>query len=296
MDFVLTTKKGTTLFSIKKSDQCPNYSTALQIALDNKVNLSGLKLVGKELDSIRWESVSIDNFSFEKCSLKNNHFNKCNGKGFDFKSCDLSHSIFNHLNVSDNYIMDCKIRAAKFINMVNGFSHVLDCDFSESIFEHSILDGVCFNSCNLSNALFRHCSLIESHFIHIDSMSGWTVNLSFLECNLMKCFIKDINRISDLYLWKSNVWDAKFENDEEFIEVVNKYSRVLYAINSDVVWWKPLDHYHPDKGYIFKGNLAELDNEVNNGFPVSKLYPHLEVFISNELDNLSSYLKQLRSF
>lgn len=296
MDFVLKTKEGTTLFGIKKSEQCSNYSTVLQIALDNKVQLSGLNLVGKELDGIRWEDVSIDNFSFEECSLKNNHFNKCSGNGLDFKSCDLSHSIFNDLNVSDNYIIDCKIKAAKFIGMVKGFSHVIGCNFTETILENCILDEVCFHSCNLSEAKFRHCSLNESHFIHIDSMSSWATNLSFLECNLMKCSFKDINRISDLYFWKSNVWDAEFENDEEFVEVVNKYSRVLYAINSDVVWWKPLDHYHPDKEYIFKGSLAELDDEVDRGFPVSKLYPHLEVFISNELDNLSSYLKQLRSF
>ena len=48
-----------------------------------------------------------------------------------------------------------------------------------------------------------------------------------------------VDNISLLYFWDTNIRNIQFKDNERFTDVENTHSKVLYAIDSDTVWWKP---------------------------------------------------------
>lgn len=109
--------------------------------------------------------------------------------------------------------------------------------------------------------------------------------------------MKSIKEISQLFFWDSNLRDihSEFGKKERFTEIENERSTVIYAIDSNVVWWKPYSWEDNEKG-IFRGTLKEFTEEVRNGFPTTDLYPkNADYEIEEELLHVCNYLESWRN-
>ena len=70
---------------------------------------------------------------------------------------------------------------------------------------------------------------------------------------------------------------------------------MIYAIDSDVVWWKPSSWQDYEKG-IFRGTLKEFTEEVRNEFPRTGLDPSgLDYEIEEELLHVCKYLESWKN-
>lgn len=109
---------------------------------------------------------------------------------------------------------------------------------------------------------------------------------------MAECGMDYVVDISLLYFWDTNLYDIQFRNKERFTEVINKQSKVIYAIDSDVVWWKPYS-WNNEEMRLFRGSLKEFRKEVENGFPTTDLYPDMDDYeIEAELLKVIRYLEQ----
>lgn len=115
----------------------------------------------------------------------------------------------------------------------------------------------------------------------------------FIKCSIVGCDMSLVDDISTLFFWDTNIRDIKFKNEERFTIVTNTHSKVIYAIDSDTIWWKPYSSNN-NKMKIFRGNLDSFCYEVQNGFPTTDLHPKMDDFeIERELLLVCRYLRSL---
>ncbi|MGC9354220.1 MAG: pentapeptide repeat-containing protein, partial [Mariniphaga sp.] len=203
--------------------------------------------------------------------------------------CDFSASKFKKSKLKDFHILnsDCSKVSFRDCSLSNHF--FLDCNFIKTEFYNCRMDDISFNSTNLAGTFFNNCEINKGNFVHSEENTDWLSETGFVGCRLSGCEFQSPINISTMYFLETNAYDLSLIEDEKFTEIYNKYSNVLYAINSDVVWWKP-NSYNKKVG-IFRGSLKEFSDEVRNGFPTTDIWPDVEVLIGSELEHVIKYLE-----
>jgi hypothetical protein len=83
-----------------------------------------------------------------------------------------------------------------------------------------------------------------------------------------------------LFIRESNIEDAELQ-DQNFTKVINTYTKVLYAIESDTVWWED-----------FRGNFEQFKDMVENDRIENGIKYYLDDFLYDELSKVVCYLEQ----
>ncbi|MDX9883731.1 MAG: pentapeptide repeat-containing protein [Prolixibacteraceae bacterium] len=291
MKIQLLTQEKKVLYELDQSGLFPDYRSVLCEAIALKIDLTGLVVDSEQLDEVIWRGTEMKSVLFRNCSLKKNEFIDCNISGLYIGNSDFSSSKFKKSALNDFHILNSDFSKTRFkdCSMWNHF--FLDCNFNKAAFYNCKVDDISFNSTNLPGTFFYNCRINNGHFVHSDTNTGWLKETGFVGCNLSECQIDSVVDISGMYFWETNVQDIQMMEEECFTEVVNKNSKVLYAIYSDVVWWKPYS-WADDEKRIFRGSLEEFSNEVRTGFPTTGLYPEMGDYeIEEELLRVCRYLK-----
>lgn len=290
MNIQLVDHHGHVLYELEQSELFPDFRSVLREAIAYKINLKDLNIESENIDGVMWRGVNLDSISMKDCSMKKSEFIECTGKWLQLNSCDLSHSKFKKTINNEMHISDCNLSFCSFRDVVSEGSFVIGCDLSKSVFYGCNLKGTRFHTCNLSDVFFHKCSLDSTGFIHLYPGSEWIKNATFVSCSLIECDMKYVEDISTLYFWDTDLRGIKFKKEERITEISNDNSKIVYAIDSDVVWWKPYSWNGDDKS-IFRGNLKEFTVEVESWFPTTDLYPEMTDYeIEEELSLVCIYL------
>lgn len=279
------------LYELEKSELFPDYRSVLKEAIALQIDLTRLLVESECIDDIIWSEINMDGIIFKNCSMKRNKFIGCFGKELSINSCDMTNlkfknSTFNLLHISDSNLSLISFRNSKLYN-----SFIIDCNCSSALFFESNIEATGFHTTNISEAFFYNSCLDDTKFIHGKPGNEWMKDTKFIDCSVIGCNMEYVDDLSSLYFWNTPIRDIQFKSEERFTEVVNDFSKVIYAIDSDVIWWKPYS-WNDDKKRIFRGTLKEFQNEVENGFPTTELYPDMSDFeIEEELLRVSKYLE-----
>ncbi len=288
----LLTRDNQIIYEVEKSDLFNDYCSVLKEAIALKVDLSNLYVNSECIDDVIWNGLNLKCASFINCSMQNNTFINCDVQGLSLDTCNLTKLKIRNSTIKDLHANNCNLYSLSvrnsFIN--NGF--IIDCNCKKSLFFQNEIDNFSFHTCDISEAQFNKCELIEIRFIHDKQSADWINNTGFLYCSVVTCEMKYIDDISVLYFWETDVREINFKKDERFTEIINSNSRVLYAIDSDVVWWKPHLWENNDE-LIFRGTLQEFQQEIKKGFPTTDIYPKMDdAEIEDELLKVCVFLEQ----
>lgn len=195
-------------------------------------------------------------------------------------------------NLNELHINNSNLSLLSFRNSCSCNSFIIGCDCRNSSFYESDIKQTGFHTSNISGTIFKNCCLDKAIFVHDKPAKEWIKNTIFTDCSMAECGMDYVVDISLLYFWDTNLYDIQFRNKERFTEVINKQSKVIYAIDSDVVWWKPYS-WNNEEMRLFRGSLKEFRKEVENGFPTTDLYPDMDDYeIEAELLKVIRYLEQ----
>lgn len=287
----LITGDNKIIYELEKSELFPDYRSVLVEAIVLNLNLKGLLVASKQIDNVVWKGVDMSGIRFENCSMKRNEFVECFGKIVSFHTCDLTSLKIKKSNIEDLYIIDSNLFRLSFRNSFAYNIYMLNCDCRNSSFYKSDIEYAGFHTTNISETVFNKCCLDKASFIHVKPNEEWMKDTVFIECSFEGCEMEYVDDISLLYFWDSNIRDIRFKNDERFTEVVNENSKVIYAIDSDVVWWMPYS-WSEDENRLFRGTLKEFQEEVRNGFPTTGLFPSMDDnVVEDELLKVSKFLE-----
>ncbi len=287
----LITDDNKIIYELEKSELFPDYRSVLKEAIALNINLKGLVVKSELIDNVVWRGIDMSLVSFEDCSMKRNEFIECFGKIVGFHACDLTSLKIKKSNIEDLSLVDCNLFRLSFRNSVAYNIHMLNCNCGKSSFYKSDIKHTGFHTTNISETIFNKCCIDKSNFVHVKPNKEWMKDTVFFECSFEGCKMEDVDDISLLYFWDSDVREIEFKNEERFTEVVNDNSKVIYAIDSDVVWWKPYS-WNEDETWLFRGTLKEFQEEVKSGFPTTGLFPKMDDYeVENELLKVSKFLE-----
>lgn len=275
---------------MEKSEMFPDYSSVLREAIVYAIDLKGLHVDSENIDGLIWSECNLNSVSFHNCSMKRNVFFNCSGNLHCY-NCNLEHSKIKHSQFADVYFSDCELIKLSVRDSISNNSFIVNSNLSDSTFWDSQFDTITFNSCNLTNTLYHECTLGTSFFVHSEDENNWYHNASFIECELHSCDMSHIKDLSQLYFWEINIHDIEFATPQRFSIINNNRSQIIYAIDSDVIWWKPYIYSCP-KIRPFRHSVKEFMLELNNNFPTTDIYPEMEDFdVEEELLAVSVYIK-----
>lgn len=219
---------------------------------------------------------------------------ECSGNNMNFDCCNLRALKVNKSTFNGLHILDSNLTELSFRNSCAENAFINESKCSKASFYQSNLEGTTFHTCNISETIFDTCRLHATDFIHFKPNKMWMMDTYFIDCSTVACNMNYVEDISLLYFWGTNIRNIQFKADERFTEVENMHSKVVYAIDSDTVWWKPyVWSNNPTK--IFRGTLEQFNDEVQNNFPSTELYPEMDDFeIKSELLLVCQYLKSWR--
>ena len=144
----------------------------------------------------------------------------------------------------------------------------------------------------LSRSVFKQCNLENIRFGHDIPIINWFRDVAFDGCTLKEFNTEFIDDISILFFWEVNILDLDFPEDERITIVETNQTKVIYAIDSDVIWWKP-DYRFRDALDIFRGSLAEFKDGVSREY-FSKTDYHIDqssVGLAFEMNLICQYLE-----
>ncbi len=287
----IKTFKNNVLYELEQSELFPDFSSVLKDAIVNQIDLQNLYIESENLDHIVWNTINIKNLKFKNCSMVGGQFTNCYGDHLTFENCNITRLKIKKSKIEDLSIRNCKASSISIRNSCLLSSTIELCECISASFDNSNLLGFRFYSCNLSESFFYKCNLNDAHFVNNIPDHECMLNIYFIECSVKKCEMLYVENLSLLYFWKTDMRDIEFLKNEYFVEVINPLSRLIYALNSDVVWWKPYSWEENVKG-IFRGSLKEFKDEVDHGFPTTDLYPNMNDYeIEEELIRVIKYLE-----
>jgi uncharacterized protein YjbI with pentapeptide repeats len=292
MKIQLKTREGKVLYKLEKSELFPSYRAVLVEAISLGTDLTGLYVVNEEINNVDWKGACSSSFSFKKCSMRRNKFIDGTYDFLGIGSSDLTGATFKTCKIKSLHCDGSNLRHTFIRNSSWHSSFLIRCELTNASFYNCDLTNIGFHTANLSETIFNKCRLDNSSFIHPQPNSGWMNNTTFLSCSFKECSMEYVKDISQLFFWDSNLRDIYFDfgNEERFTEIENENSKVVYAIDSDVVWWKPPSWEDKEKG-IFRGTLKEFTEEVRNEFSLTDLDPSgMDYEIEEELLHVCKYL------
>lgn len=279
------------LYELEKSELFPDYCSVLKEAIAYNVDLTGLLIESEYIDGVVWRGVNMKGITIKNCSMRGAKLLECYGDNLSFDSCDLSGLKVQKTKLNGVYISDSNLIGLSFRNSSSNNAFIDCSNCSKASFYESNIENTTFHTCNISDAVFDACNLDGTAFIHSEPSKLWIKDACFINCLKVGCDMSFVDDISLLYFWETNIRDIQYKNEERFTEVENTHSKVIYAIDSDTVWWKPYSWSH-NKVKIFRSNLDSFCNEVQNGFPITDLHPKMDDFeIEKELLLVCRYLK-----
>lgn len=291
----LLTRDNKIIYEVEKSELLQDYRSVLIEAIAYNVDLSNLYVDSECIDDVVWNGVNLKNASFINCSMKNNAIIDCACQGLSFDTCNLMRLKIKNSIISDLYVNGCNMPFSSFRNSFLENNFIINSNCKRALFFESEMENFSFHTSDISETVFNKCTLSEVKFIHDKPSAEWINNTSFLFCSVIGCEMNYVDDISVLYFWETNLKGIYFKENERFTEVINTNSKVLYAIDSDVVWWKPYSWEHKDE-LLFRGTLQEFQHEINNGFPTTNIYPEMDDFeIEDELLKVCVFLNQWRN-
>lgn len=291
MQIQLLTDKKQILYELEQSELFPDFRSVLREAIALNIDLTNLSIESEMIDEVIWKGNDLKGVFFNNCSMKKNEFIECNLKSVYISNCDCQSTKFKKTTIIDFDVMNTDSSMVSFKNCTLDNGLFLSCNLVKTNFYNSKTDHVSFNSTNLSEVFFKDCEITNGSFIHDKANTEWMINTYFVGCCLSEIEMRDVQDVSSLYFWETNVREIKFMGDQQFTEVINDRSKVLYAVDSDVVWWKPYS-WDDDERRIFRGTLKEFADEVRNEFPTTDLYPSMMDYeIENELLRVCLYLE-----
>ncbi len=267
----LLTRDKNVLYELEQSEIFPDYRSVLGEAIALNVDLTGLYVESERLDEIMWRGNDLKWVTFSNCSLKRNEFIDCEFVQLNIYNSDLQLSKFKKSSIKESQFLESNLSKGRFS----------DCE----------MENVAFHDTNLAATFFLNCFINEGKFKNGDTNTDWIRDSYFIGCTFSESNMESVKDISVIYFWETNPQEIEFYKDECFTEVINKSSKVLYAIESDVVWWKPYS-WNKDKYRFFRGSLEDFCKEVRNGFPTTDLYPDMtDIEIEDELLRVCFYLE-----
>ena len=297
MKIQLKTREEKVLYEWEKSKVFPNYRAVLVEAISLGIDLTGLRAVNEEINNVDWKGARSNSFSFENCSMKKNKFIDCTYDFLGITSSDLAGSIFKTCKIKCLHCTESNLSHTNISNSTWHSSFLIECKLAYASFYNCDLTHIGFHTTDLSETIFKKCRLDNSSFVHTQPNSAWMSNTTFLSCSFKECSMEYVKDISQLFFWDSNIRDIYFDfsKRERFTEIENENSKVVYAIDSDVVWWKPSSWKNRGKD-IFRGTLKEFTEEVRNEFPLTDLDSSgMDYEIEEELFHVCKYLESWKS-
>lgn len=76
-----------------------------------------------------------------------------------------------------------------------------------------------------------------------------------MEYELHSCDMSYIKDLSQLYFWGTNINQIDFAKQERFSIIENDNSKIIYAIDSAVIWWK---HSNRTDIHPFRHSIKEF--------------------------------------
>jgi uncharacterized protein YjbI with pentapeptide repeats len=140
-------------------------------------------IIGKEIDSKKYDIDGIMYKDFERCTFKGCDFTQCDFLGVAFTdcifvSCNFSEAKINYVSLRDALFTDCNFSGVNF-SMVDSLL------FSVA-FKDCILDYTKFYTLKIKGTVFSNCSLTAADFMSTD-LTG----VVFDNCNLHKSVFVD---------------------------------------------------------------------------------------------------------
>ncbi|MFZ5431177.1 MAG: pentapeptide repeat-containing protein [Bacteroidota bacterium] len=292
MNIQLISSQGEVLYELVQSELFPDYRSVLREAIAMSVSLENLVVRNENLDNLTWHNQDLRSVSFIDCSMVKTEFFECTIDNISFKNCALDHlkikkCTVNKLSISESKVNHARIRNSSLVNV--DFYHVQMGD--ASFFNVDINDLYCTGS-DLSGSVFKQCNLKNIRFSHDIPIINWFRDVTFDGCTLKEFNTEFIDDISILFFWEVNIFDLDFPEDERITIVETNQTKVIYAIDSDVIWWKPDCRFRDDLD-IFRGTLAEFADGVSREY-FSKTDYHIDqssVGIAFEMHLICQYLE-----
>ncbi len=299
----ITDSKGNVLYCIEQSELFPDFRSVLLDAIAHGIDLSNLYVENQDLQKMYFQGVNLCDAEFKNCNMRGAEFINCIANDIFFDQCNLISlkikksnfydSGFNCSNMSNANISNSNLNSAYItksnlsnINASNSDflnSSFIDCTLESSKFSKIQAKNVCFHTSNLANTLFEQCFLVDAKFIHPSSAFDWLQDVTFSFCNLKDCDLNWLPNLSMLFINESNIQEAIL-NHQSFTKIINEHTTVLYAIDSDTVWWNS-----------FRGTIEDFRNEIEADFPRTNVGQEFEVYAYNELCKVLAYLEQSKT-
>lgn len=279
------------IFELEKSDMFPDFCSVLNEAIVNKINLNELHIDSENIDNFQWQSFDLSLIYFSNCSMKKNVFSNCTGV-LNFSNCNLSHSKINNSNFNSTHISDSIMNAMNIKNSSFINSFIIASEIQNTTFWNTNLSHIGFHTCTLSNSLFYNCDLSNSSFIHSLNSILWYKDTKFIECKMDCCNMSSVTSINEMYFWNTNIELIEFSENEKFTIIENTNSKVIYAIESNIIWWLPHHTISTPPKIPFRQTLDEFICEIKQGFPTSDIHPEMsDLEVEYELCSVAEYLK-----
>lgn len=278
MNVDLKNKKGEIIYSCDVIHEERAVSQALNFAIQNKIDLSGLVVEDETLDDLNFSNMMLKEARFENCSLKRSTFNGGSFEGIQFVKSDMRHCII-------------KGNEEKYCEMT--FKHVLlkgskmeDINSSHLLLSDSDCSEMLFVNCNLPHlfaidTLFEETVFLRSSLRNAFFSGGWkyknpVLNVGFYGCDLTSANFQKYD-LSSLHFQNANIQDALTKHQFLFFGYEN--STFLFEARLNVIWFSN-----------FKGSLSEFETEFNND---SEGFCHYESIIEDMIKELLPFLKNL---
>lgn len=291
MKIQLLTQQKKVLYELEKSELFPDYRSVLREAIAYNVDLTGLSIDSECIDDVVWRGTNMKGISIKNSSMRGAKLIECYGNNLSFDSCDLTGLKVKKSELNGLHICDSNLTQLSFRDSFSKNSFIEDANCSNSSFYQSNIETTMFHTCNIAKTIFHACCLDVAKFIHTQPNRMWMKDTYFIDCSMDECNMNYVDDISLLYFWDTDICNIQFKDNERFTNVENTHSKVIYAIDSDTVWWKPYS-WNNDVKKIFRGTLEQFSHEVQNGFPTTDLHPKMDDFeIESELLLVCRYLK-----
>lgn len=291
MKIQLLTQQKKILYELEKSELFPDYRSVLKEAIAYNVDLKGLFIESECIDDVIWKGINMDGITIINSSMRGAKLIECNGNNMNIDCCDLTALKIHKSTLNGLHILNSNLKELSIRDSCSKNSFIDESNCSNASFYKSNLEATMFHTCNVSDTFFETCCLDATDFIHFEPNKMWMKDTYFIDCSTEACNMNYVDDIALLYFWETNIRNIQFKNSERFTEVENAQSKLIYAIDSDAVWWKPYT-WDNDVRKIFRGTLEQFSYEVQNGFPTTDLHPEMDDFeIEKELLLVCQYLK-----
>ncbi len=272
--------EGNVLYSLEECEMFPNYTAVLKDAIAQGKDLTGLCIKNQNISNVVFQGTTLYNAVFENCNFHKVEFIECQADSVWFNRCNLDGLKVKKTNLSKAHIQKCSISKAHFTRSNLNDSLIFDSNLHLAVFLKTQLNNVSFYNCNLEKAEFEECSLADAGFYNLSPTYQWINDVLFSNCILNDCDLSSLKSLSMLFIRESNIEDAELQ-DQNFTRVINTYTKVLYAIESDTVWWED-----------FRGNFEQFKDMVENDTMENGTKYYLDDFLYDELSKVVCYLEQ----